>query len=142
MSAKTIRRILIGVDAFAALSALTGGVMVTTGWPYQFPMSWLQGTPFTSYLVPGLILGLVVGGSASAATIATWKSRSAGALVSAVAGCIMAGWIVGEVLILAIYTWVQIVYLLNGAAMIVLAIRIAPDGWRGLARSVHLAGVR
>ncbi|HYL08339.1 MAG TPA: hypothetical protein VEU76_07300 [Candidatus Udaeobacter sp.] len=142
MKPKTLRRILIGADAFAALSALSGGAMVTIGWPYQFPMSWLQGTPFSSYVVPGLILGLVVGGSATAATFATWKRPGAGSVISLIAGCIMAGWIVGEVLILAIYTWAQIVYLVNAAVMVVLAVRTAPAGWRGIARSVHLAGVR
>jgi len=116
---------LVAVDGFAALSALLGGVMVATGWPYAFPASWLRGTPFADYTLPGLILGIVVGGSAGVATVLTIKYARAGAAASLVAGVVMMGWIVGEVAILAVYTWLQPVYLAVGLSMAVLAVRVA-----------------
>jgi len=138
MSTKLLRWALIGLDVLAASSALAGGFMVATGWPYQFPAAWLQGTPFADYTVPGLILGLVVGGSALIATFAMVRSRQTGAVASLIAGVIMAGWIVGEVLILGQYTWLQPFYFAVGAAMAFVAIKVAPQGWRGLAHTAHL----
>lgn len=135
MSRNGVRYTLIGADAFAAVSALAGAVMVVTGWPYQFPMSWLEGTPFSSYLIPGLILGLVVGGSATVAAIATIRRPDEGALASIIAGCVMAGWIVGEILILQRYTPLQAVYFVNGAVMVALGV------WLAVGTGHHVAEV-
>jgi hypothetical protein len=139
---------LIFVDGFAAASALFGGLELETGWPYRFSTTMLQGTPFSDYVVPGLILGLVVGGSATIATVETVRRASAGAAWSLIAGCIMAGWITGEVLLLDVlgssgqslsaYFLLQPFYFVVGAAMVALAIILAPDGWRGIARTTHM----
>lgn len=148
MNTRLLRGSLIFVDGFAAVSALFGGLELETGWPTRFPSSMLQGTPFSDYLIPGLLLGVVVGGSATIATAATIRSRTAGAFWSFVAGSIMAGWIVGEVVILDVfatnqafspYFWLQPFYLVVGVAMATLALRLAPGGWRGLAHKAHLA---
>ncbi len=66
----------------------------------SFPREWLAGSPFTDYVVPGLVLGVVVGGLTAAAAITTSRSARAGGLVSVVAGVAMAGWICGELLML------------------------------------------
>jgi hypothetical protein len=47
------------------------------------------------------------------------------------------GWIIGEVLLIDFVTpssayWAQGEYLLVGGAMVALALRVAPDGWRGM----------
>ncbi len=51
----------------------------------------LKGTPFSSYLIPGLILAVVVGGSAAAAVTLTFPAPRVGALVSVLAGCVLMG---------------------------------------------------
>lgn len=71
---KRSRKALIAVDAVAGVSGLIGMAIVAFGWGHQFPTRWLDGTPFRSYVIPGLILGLVVGGSALLAMGATIKS--------------------------------------------------------------------
>jgi hypothetical protein len=56
--------VLIGVCAFQALSGLAGGFglsLAPDGGTLQFPVSYLEGTPFDDYLVPGLILLVVLG---------------------------------------------------------------------------------
>ena len=126
MRRKLLRWTLVGVDAFAALSTIAGGTELVTGLK-RFPASWLQGTPFGDYTVPGLILGIVVGGSAAIATVMTIKSASAGSAASLIAGIILAGWIVGEVLLLnqPNPTLVEAVYFGVGALMASLAISLA-----------------
>ena len=127
------------VDGFAAASALFGGYAVTTGW-ITFPValssqwSWLV----SDYFVPGLILGLVVGGTALAAFIATLFSRSAGAGFSVAAGLVMIGWIIGEVLIFPGLAWIQLFYALVGVGMVVLGMSLEPDRVRANAHRLHL----
>jgi hypothetical protein len=150
---KSARWSLITLDALAGVAALVGATMALTGWPYRAPLDWLDGTPFRDYLVPGLILGVVVGGSALLATFATIRSAAAGALTSLVAGIAMMGWIAVEWVVvppvrfdfldigrsIQQVTWQQPLYFLVGLAMFVLALRVAPGGWRGLQRAAHLA---
>ncbi len=101
MRISTERLALVAADAFAAVSAVGGGVALVAGLEGdRFPRGMLEGTPFTSYVLPGLILALVVGGSATVATTATLVSAGVGATASTVAGAIMFGWIIGEALIL------------------------------------------
>ena len=90
------RRALIVLDVVAGVASLIGATMALTGWPYRAPESWLAGTPFSDYTVPGLILGVVVGGSALVAAWATIRSAAAGAVASLIAGGAMMGWLVGE----------------------------------------------
>jgi hypothetical protein len=147
MEHKGSRRALIILDGFAVVATLIGMCMLVFGWGYRFPMSWLQGTPFADYTVPGLILGLVVGGSALVAMVATIKSASVGAIASMIAGVIMMGWIVGEYMLIPeirffsnlATNWQQGLYFLVGLVMVVLALRVIPGGWHGMLHAAHLA---
>ena len=60
---------LAGLLLFNALSALGGGVGLVTG-TLPVPTVLLRNTPFDSYVIPGLFLGIVIGGSALAGAIA------------------------------------------------------------------------
>ena len=83
---------LVLVDAFAAVTALGGGVALATGLEGgRFPTDWLTGTPFDSYLIPGLMLAGVVGGSAAVATVATLRDPILGGRASPLAGVVMVG---------------------------------------------------
>lgn len=87
------------LDGFAALSAVGGGIAVASGVD-KFPPEWLSGSPFDGYLVPGLILAVAVGGSATIAAVAVVQNLRPGPLLSVAAGAIMIGWMAGEVAIL------------------------------------------
>ncbi len=101
-----IVRITLGVmELFVGLWAVIGGVGLVTGAiPFlQMPVEYLQGTPFSDYTIPGLILLIVVGGSFlfAAATILT--GREMGVLASALAGLIVIGFEVVEAAIIDRY---------------------------------------
>lgn len=138
-----LRVSLLVVDVIAAVSALVGGLAVMMGW-IQFPAEWLTNSPLSwlvsDYFVAGAILFVVVGGSAVAASVGVIVDRAAGIGLSFAAGLVMMGWIVGEVLILGQFAWLQLVYLVVGAAMTGLAIEYArksrPTGLRTPGRSV------
>lgn len=49
---------------FQGISGLTGGlglILNPSGKSLQLPLSWLDGSPFSNYLIPGLILFVVLG---------------------------------------------------------------------------------
>jgi hypothetical protein len=98
---RATRAALVAVDAFAAGTAIGGGIALATGAERnRFPAAWLRGTPFRDYVIPGLLLAGVVGGSAAVATVATLRRPRLGGPASLAAGVIMMGWITGEVLML------------------------------------------
>jgi hypothetical protein len=62
----------------------------------QFPLEWLQHTPFSDYTIPALILAIGVGGSSLIAAGTVFSGREEGVLASVAAGLIMAGYIAVE----------------------------------------------
>jgi hypothetical protein len=121
MGAQGVRITLVVVNLFAAVSAIVGAVGLLIGF-MEIPLSELEGTPFTDFTVPALLLGIVVGGSALvAAAIALFGPRRLEALASAAAGCIMVGWMTVEVAMVGLDVWVQAAYFVVGLLMIGLA---------------------
>ena len=59
----------MGVSIFNAVSAIGGGITLVTG-TLPVPKDLLRHTPFESYVIPGLCLGVVIGGSAIVGAVA------------------------------------------------------------------------
>jgi hypothetical protein len=130
MRESNLRIALVVVDQFLAVSAIVGAIGLVVGF-MNIPLSALHGTPFADYTVPALVLGFVVGGSALvAAAIALVVPRRGAlfgawrldALASAVAGCIMVGWMAIEVALIGLGSWVQPAYFVVGLLMIGFAV--------------------
>jgi len=80
------------------ISAIGGGIGLLGG-GITFPLDWLDGSPFASYTIPGIILAIVVGGSQLLGAIAVGRDIEWSRAATAFAGTIMMGWIASEVLI-------------------------------------------
>ena len=103
------------------MSGIVGAVGFLVGF-MNIPGSVLNGTPFADFTVPALLLGIVVGGSALvAAIVAIVGPRPIDALVTAAAGCITVGWVIGEIAMIGLASWAQVVWMLVGVLMIGLA---------------------
>lgn len=89
---------LIALAVVGGVSAV-GGAVALLGGGIDFPREWLFGSPFNSYVVPGLILGFIVGGSQLIAAWGLIRRAEWGYLAGGLAGCIMIGWILVELLI-------------------------------------------
>jgi hypothetical protein len=112
--------VLVVLDSFVAVTAVAGGIALVTGMERKrFSFELLDATPFQGYRVPGLLLGVVVGGISLAATVATLRNRRRGGLASAVAGATLVGWIAGEVRILPpeTHSWIELAYAGVGLTM-------------------------
>jgi hypothetical protein len=91
--------ILIVLDAFLALTAVAGGIGLLTGMIAPGG-ELLQGSPFASYTIPGLALLILVGGSALVATgLLLWR-HPYGVPASALAGAMIMGFEIVEVLVI------------------------------------------
>lgn len=114
-------RVLLGLLVFGAVSAVAGLVIAVPGGGAGFPLSALEGTPFTSFVVPGLILGVVVGGTQLAAAVAVARGRASGLFLAAVAGCGMLIWIFTELAMIG-YSVLQTIYFALGLLELVLVV--------------------
>lgn len=85
---------LASIEALIGLCALGGGIAVVTGafgFDQWLPISWLEGTPFPDYTVPGLILCTVIGGGMLLAASTVFIEREWAVLLSAAMGVVMIG---------------------------------------------------
>jgi hypothetical protein len=80
---------------------------------------WARG-PFESFVVPGLLLFFVVGGSLAVAGIATIRRRPHGPLSAVVAGAVLCGWISVQVTLIGLTSFPQIFCFAAGLLLIAL----------------------
>jgi hypothetical protein len=138
---------LLTIAAFIATSAIEGGVAVMAGvvFGYELPLAWLAGTPFGDYTIPGLALAIVVGGGALLAAATVFIHREWALLVSMVAGLVMTGYLIVEVVsidsklgdALPTSLAVQLFYFVLGVALFGLAGYLWMREYRG-SRHFHL----
>ncbi len=119
-----VRGTLLGPHLFNAVSAVGGGIALVAG-GLGVPTVLLRHTRFDSFLVPGIFLAVVIGGSATvgaAALLAHWRRAP---VTSAAAGAVMVAWILGETLLGEGFSWLQGLYLLTGSILVVASIRLS-----------------
>jgi len=128
--ALTVVAALVGLNAI-----IPGWQIMTDGSVYGFklPTSWLTAYwPFNDYAVAGFLLMVVVGGGCLATALVNALSRRAGAVVSLVMGCVLVGWIAGELVFMnqtMVMTWVIL-----GSGIVLIGLS-APLAWPVLTRS-------
>ena len=95
---KIERYTLMILDAFLAVTAVAGGIGLLTG-ILDPGIELLQGSPFTSYTIPGLALLIIVSGSALVATGLMLRLPHLGVLASGLTGLMIIGFEIVEVLV-------------------------------------------
>lgn len=119
-------------NALAALclaigvAAIVGGLGLVS-WPdgsaMRLPIEVLEHTPFTGFTIPGLVLLLAIGGTATlAGTLLLRESSHADGTVF-IAGSVLLGWIVIQMVLLRSANLLQITMLIAAFAMIGGALR-------------------
>jgi hypothetical protein len=128
---QTLRKILILVlivmTGFLGIPAILGGIALM-GNLYAPPVEMLQGSPFTSFLLPGLVLSVIVGGSALAAMILLIRRNPFGELVALTSGVIIMFFEFIEVMVIGMQAGVsqfmQVFYFMFGTLICVVAVGI------------------
>src|SRR5688572_30100620 len=107
MDSQPIVRYTLGaLLAFAALNAFGGGYYALSGAP-GVPSEWLNGSPFRTYFIPGLILFFVVGGAFLVAAIAVFVRLRIERKATFVAVVIVFIWLAVQITIIGYVSWMQ-----------------------------------
>ena len=123
-----IRISLLVVAWFNLVSALVGMVGLTFFGGMGIPLKWLEGGPFRSYVWPGIILGVVVGGVQVLALVAQYRGMRLAWGLQAAAGLTMMIWIFAEIAILLVWSPLHGIYFATGLLQSVLAV-LALGAW-------------
>jgi hypothetical protein len=121
------------LQAFIGLGALAGGLGLVsdpTGANLGLPADLLESTPFSSYLVPGIVLFTINGAGSLLGSVATFRRlRWAGETAMAL-GAFLVAWILAQIYWFAGVHWLHALYLGLGSLELVLgwSLRRAPRG--------------
>jgi len=129
------RTATIAVASLVGVGALYGGWgLLTDAERLGARKSWLDGSPFPNFIIPGLVLGIVIGGGMLAtAAMAARRSRLAG-VAAFVMGATLLAWGLTETLTIGYRGAAQVVlitFFVLGPALLLLGV-----GWRAGLRLV------
>ena len=120
-----MRKWLLVLLFFNGISGLAGGyglISDPSGSALEMKLRWLESSPFSDYLVPGIILFTVngLGNLAAAVILIIMKNRAL--LISAVFGGIMIFWIISQVLMIGYKSFLQPLYFSTGLLVLILSL--------------------
>jgi len=99
---KKLRIFAIILLLFLALNAIGGGLLLIadpSGNAIRIPVELLQGTPFSDYLIPGIILVLANGILSLIVAFLTIKQNKNYELFIILQGCVLIGWLTIEIIL-------------------------------------------
>jgi energy-converting hydrogenase Eha subunit B len=117
---KRFKIALIVIQLIVMLNAFGGGFYGLNG-AKDIPLSWLDGSPFKSFVIPSLFLFVVIGGGMLTATIAWLRKSRLAPWVSLGMGVLLMLWIVVQVSIIGYVSWMQPTSFAAGLAIAALA---------------------
>lgn len=114
------------LQAFIGLTAIAGGFRLVSnpnGMP-DFPIEWLSSSPFTNYLIPGLVLLIVLGFSnVFAATITFLRKKYSGG-IAVVLGLFLIFYMTIEVWFVGLRNSLQPLYFILGVVVLILGLNV------------------
>jgi hypothetical protein len=94
MRVRATMRLLATFEVLIAASAVYGGISLVVGAPgFTLPVDWLAPLGLTSWVLPGAVLALVIGGTLAFASVFAWRVDFR-APIAALAACgVLTGWL-------------------------------------------------
>lgn len=126
-----MKTVLFSLVSFVAVSATFCGLWLMSNPDSGFmnlPYGLLEGTPFTSFLVPGILLTVLVGGINFLAALSNLQEYTNRYNWSVCGGVLTASWVILEMALNRTTYWLQWVYLVIGLLIILVAYRLK-DKW-------------
>jgi hypothetical protein len=130
MTAKKNKGLFTGlgvIQLFIGLGAVGGGLalaLAPSGSILGMPLEMLERTPFSNYLVPGIVLLVVIGLGNLAGSAASFTQHRNAAKTAIILGVFLVAWITLQVYWFADFHWLHALYLGLGLLEFVL-------GWSG-----------
>ncbi|HSK56095.1 MAG TPA: hypothetical protein VK908_12620 [Jiangellales bacterium] len=127
IAAPTRRR---GLGAFLGLVSISayGGVVGFLSGAIDMGPEITARFPFASPVLAGTALLVVVAVPTTAAAVAAWRGSPRTGDLTTVAGLLLVGWIVVQVLVIREFSWFQPAYGLVGVVLLVLGLRLRGRG--------------
>ena len=115
--------VLMLLMLFQGLSGIAGGIgliLDPTGQSMQNPLEWLQGSPFSTYLIPGIVLFAVLGLFPLAVFLGLLKQRRPAWYASLLIGIALMIWLVVEIMVIGYQPQppLQVIYGLVGIGIL------------------------
>ena len=113
------------ISFFVAITSIIGSILLMSGAEdTNLSFTLLEGTPFTDFFIPGLLLLLIVGSSSSVSSYTYIRNINNKEYVSLLAGAVLTGWITVEILLLnqPNPTIIEYVYLFLGLVLFFLSL--------------------
>lgn len=123
---KIVYRLLLGLHLFVGIGAIAGGLAAITNplAPMGMPTELLKNSPFSNYLIPGIILFVIIGlGNIISAVMFRFKSRYQGYISSIFSWALMI-WIIVQCIILNTVISLHVIYFIIGLIEAVLSMII------------------
>ncbi len=112
----TVLTAVVGITAIAGGVALVIGAATSSTAGGAVPdRSYLGGSPFPSYILPGILLAVIVGGTHVLAAVLTGRGSPAGPFAAAVAGFGLLIWIFVQMMFIP-FSALQAIYFAAGLA--------------------------
>jgi hypothetical protein len=117
------RNLLGSLLVLVAINAFFGGYYAMAG-ASSVPTSWLDGSVFRSYFVPGLVLFAIVGGCCLFAGIAVFKKRPSAPKAAILSALLIFVWLGFQVSIIGFVSWMQPVTAIIGLLIFMVALAV------------------
>lgn len=122
---KTLLTVLI---SFTVITSLLSGfailMHINGGGPIQLDINLLKNTPFSTFLIPGLVLTFIVGGANLLALIHIINKDSNKYNYAIFAGVMLLGWICIQISLIQNYSWLQLLYFIIAIFTILIAYQL------------------
>ena len=115
------------LQAFIGLGALGGGFMLVidpSGSALGLPMSFLEGSPFPDFLIPGMFLFAINGVGSMIGAGFSFARRRYAQEIAIVLGAILVAWIVIQVVTISSFHWVHVLYFILGVVELLIGLYI------------------
>lgn len=126
---KKVYKILFALHLFVGIGAIAGGLAAITN-PYEplgMPIDLLKNSPFSNYLIPGIILFTIIGiGNIFSALVFRFKLKLQG-YISSIFSFALVIWIIIQCIILNTIAFLHGLFFLIGIIQAVLSISILID---------------
>jgi hypothetical protein len=120
---KIVNRLLFALHAFVGLGAMGGGMMAILNpqGPGGMPVDALKNSPFSNYLIPGIILFTIMGlGNVFSAIMLLLKSEFQG-YISSVFSWALVIWIIVQCIMLNMVASLHVIFFIIGLVQAILS---------------------
>lgn len=116
-----MKKALIALLLFLGITAAIGGIQLIRTNGMGMPADWLSKSPFPNFIIPGLILLFVVGGSGLLAAFLQIKKHKYSIEASVTAGFGILIWIFTELMLIPHASFLQVIYFALGILILILS---------------------